>query len=221
MMQLVDRVEKRRFIGREFVLWLWFESEVFEATLHTKEQGDFGLWIEKEILLSAGAETTRIKGSTPAHAREAKEALGLGKLPERASFRVSLGEREASFSLKAEPLSLSGLSLPTVLGGGDEAAPGELGAPKQGRPKMRRTTVDQDAERDRDNQAEAFYERMMLTREIEALIEALYRDFLALRLSDTWDALVVPALRAWSRGKAVDADKYRAARTRAIPTKRR
>jgi transposase-like protein len=86
---------------------------------------------------------------------------------------------------------------------------------------MRRTTVDQDAERDRDNQAEAFYERMMLTREIEALIEALYRDFLALRLSDTWDALVVPALRAWSRGKAVDADKYRAARTRAIPTKRR
>ena len=41
-MQLVDRIEKRRFVGREFVLWLWFESELFDATLSTKEHGEFG-----------------------------------------------------------------------------------------------------------------------------------------------------------------------------------
>ena len=31
-----ERIELRRFVGRELLLWLWFESEVFEATLETK-----------------------------------------------------------------------------------------------------------------------------------------------------------------------------------------
>jgi hypothetical protein len=215
-MQLVERIEKRRFIGRELLLFLWFESEMFEATLSTKEHGDFGFWIEKEILLSSGKETTRIKGGTPAHAREAKEALRLGKLPERATFHLSLGEREATFSIKAEPLALAGLKLPTVLDkGGDEPAPGELGAPKGGRPKMRRTSVEQDREAESDARNEAFYERMVLTREVEVLIEALYRDFLVLRLGPAWEATVMPALRAWAAGEEVDAERYRAARTRA------
>ena len=42
-MQLVDRIERRRFVGREFLVWLWFESELFDATLSTKEHGSFGL----------------------------------------------------------------------------------------------------------------------------------------------------------------------------------
>ncbi len=57
-MDLVDRVEKRRFVGREFLLWLWFESEVFDATLSTKKHGSFGLWIEKQIILTSGKEST-------------------------------------------------------------------------------------------------------------------------------------------------------------------
>lgn len=221
-MQLVDRIEKRRFVGREFVLWLWFESELFDATLSTKEHGEFGFWIEKEILLSSGKETTRIKGGTPAQAREAKEALQLGKMPERASFHLSLGEREAGFALKAEPLSLSGLKLPTVLGENEgRAAPGELGAVAPSRPKRRRTTVEQDAEAASDKDSEAFFERMALTREVEVLLEALYRDFLALRLSDAWDVFVVPAIRSWAAGKKVDEPRYRAARAKALPTKKR
>ena len=31
-MNLADRIEKRLFVGRELLLWLWFESELFEAT---------------------------------------------------------------------------------------------------------------------------------------------------------------------------------------------
>src|SRR5689334_1046460 len=103
-MQIVDRIEKRRFVGREFLLWLWFESEVFEATLTTEKHGAFGLWIENQLLLSSGKESTRIKGGTPAGSREAKEALLAGKLPETATFRLTFRDRDIAFTLKAERL---------------------------------------------------------------------------------------------------------------------
>lgn len=220
-MQLVDRIEKRRFIGRELLLWLWFESEVLDGTLPTSAHGDVGLWIEREVLLSSGKELTRVKGAAPALGRDAKEALLAGKLPERASLKVSIGEREASFTLKAETLALSGLRLPAVLDEGDAPAPGELGAKAPRRGRARRTTVEEDQDRERDAAALAFQERMTLTREIEALLEGLYADFLALRLDAQWDRLVVPAMQTWASGGRVDAERYlrlrRAATRRARP----
>src|SRR3954447_6441950 len=125
-MQLSERIEQRRFVGREFLLFLWFESEIFDATLSTKEHGSFGLWIERQLVLSAGKEVTRIKGATPANHREAKEALLRGKLPEVAGLHLSWREQDTNFVLKAEHMALSGLSLPTVLGGAEEEEPSPL-----------------------------------------------------------------------------------------------
>ena len=217
-MQLADRIEKRRFVGREFLLWIWCESEIFDATLSTKEHGSFGMWIERQIVLSAGKEVTRIKGTQPAAGREAKEAIRRGKLPETAGSHLSLGERETTFTLKAEQLSVAGLSLPTVLGGADDEAPRLLDEPS-GRPppKKRREGSDR-----ADAGHEVFYERMQLTTDFEAVIASLYRDFLALRLGIAWSTVVVPVLRAWAAGEAVDADAYRDARAAALrgPTKR-
>jgi hypothetical protein len=216
--QLVDRIEKRRFVGREFLLWLWFESEAFEATLSTKEHGTFGLWIEKHVILSAGKEATRIKGTYPARSREAKEALALGKLPEAAGVHLSLGDREITFTLKAERLALSGLTLPTVLKGGDGDESVSL-APR--RPPAargrKRATAERARESESDEKHESFYERMRLTREVEVLVEALYRDFLVLRLGATWKGAVEPALVQWVRGDTVpDAGRYRKARNAAL-----
>jgi hypothetical protein len=214
--QLVDRVEKRRFVGREFLLWLWFESEAFEATLSTELQGTFGLWIEKQLVLSVGKEATRIKGTFPAANREAKEALALGKLPEAAGLHLSLGDREVTFTLKAESLALSGLALPTALG--DESEPSArtpIEPPR--RPKRgKRSTVEAEQERESDERHESFYERMMLTREVEALVEALYEDFLALRLGEAWGAVIEPALASWVRGVKIDPDRYRKSRDTAL-----
>lgn len=217
-MQLVDRIEKRRFVGRELLLWLWFESEVLDATLPTAAHGDVGLWVERELLLSNGKEQTRVKGAAPALGRDAKEALLAGKLPERASFKLSLGERDATFTLKAETLAISALRLPAVLDDGDAPAPGELGAKAPRRGRLRRTTVDEDRDAERDAAALAFQERMQLTREVEALLESLYADFLALRLGAPWDSLVVPAMRTWASGGRVDAERY--LRARLAATKR-
>jgi len=76
---------------------------------------------------------------------------------------------------------------------------------------LRRKRAAQPEEVD-DEQHEAFYERMNLTREVEGLLEALYAEFLALRLSPVWGAEVLPMMRAWARGSAVDVERYRTIR---------
>jgi hypothetical protein len=209
-MQQVDRIEKRRFVGREFLFWLWFESEVFGATLATRKHGPFGLWLERKLVLSAEKESTRITAALPGAGREAKEALLRGQLPQSAGIRIAWRETETSFVLNAEQLSLSGLKLQTALGKDEEAPSPLLEEMKGGGRKRKQAPALPD---ESDVTREAFYERMRLTQELEALLEALYADFVALRLSSLWASAVVPAARAWAQGRDVDADAYRRART--------
>jgi len=209
-MQLVDRIEKRRFVGREFLLWLWFESELFEGTLRTREHGSFGFWVERQIVLTAGVEGTRIKGPLPAAGREAKESLRRGKLPESAGFHLVAGNAETSFTLKADRLAISGLKLPTVLGRAEDVPPQLLDAPRRMVKRKREDAARREA-RESDESHEAFYERMGLTRDLEGRLEVLYRDFLAIRLGDAWKR-VVPVMRAWARGDEVDVEAYVRAR---------
>lgn len=216
-MELADRVELRRFVGRELLLWLWFESEIFDATLETAAHGSFGMWVEGRLVLSEGREVTTIRGSLPGHHREAKESLLRGKLPELAGLHLSWADKDATFVLKAESLAIASLVLPTVLGKAEDASPlpADPLAPKRP-PKRRRTTAAQDELEAADEEHETFYERMHLTREVEEIVEALYGDFLALRLGEAWDGMVVPALGAWARGAELDEDAYRRARVRAL-----
>jgi hypothetical protein len=205
--QLVDRIEKRRFVGREFLLWLWFESELFDATLRTDAHGSFGLWLEKRLTLSVEKRSTRIVGPSPGFGREAKEALLAGQLPESAGIRIALRETETGFSIKAETLAIGGLKLATVLDRKEEREPDLVREMKgqKGKKKGKKREVDDDAH-------ELFYERMQLTAEIEEIVEALYGDFRALRLSERWNDQIVPCLRAWARGESVDAEAYSALR---------
>jgi hypothetical protein len=216
-MQLADLVEKRRFVGRELLLLLWMESELFEGTLATREHGSFGLWIEKKLVLSVGAESTRITGAMPGLGREAKEALLRGQLPELAGIRIARDEDETSLVLAGESFALRGLKLQTQLGADAEAVTGdlvdEMAGRTRGKPKKKRS--DDDAEDDDT----AFYERMTMTRSVEGLLATLYREFLELRLSRRWQSVVVPTLQRWAEGQAVDADAYRAARQVKSPRK--
>jgi hypothetical protein len=218
-MQLIDLVEKRRFVGREFLLLLWMESELFEATLSAPAQGsfegaDFGLWIEKKLVLSAGEESTRITAPMPGLGREAKEALLRGQLPEAAGVRIAWKDDETSLAIDAESFALRGLKLRTLLdkGGGEEAFTGDLvdeiaGRRRPGKPKRKAADeVDEAAEE------AAFHERMTMTRELEDLLAALYREFLTLRLGPRWDAVIVPTLRRWAAGQEIDAYAYKQAK---------
>ena len=205
-LDLVDRIELRRFVGRELLLWLWFESEVFEATLSTAKHGPFGFWLEGRLVLSEGREVTTIKGGMPGHHREAKESLLRGKSPELAGVHLTFGDHDVRLALKGEALAIAGLVAPTPE---KEEKPAIEAMAEGARPKTTKKKESADAH-------DGFYARMQLAHEVEGVIEALYRDFLTLRLSDAWSSHVLPAIEAWVAGEEVDGDSYEAIRKRTL-----
>lgn len=219
---LADRIELRRFVGRELLLWLWMESELFDATLSTKEHGDFALWVEGRLVLDSGHESTVIKGGTPGHHREAKESLLRGKSPARAGLHLTFGDHDCALTLRGDTLAIAGLAAPRREK--SEAVATEGVAPLDAAPARRKAKPKDDeraAEEAAFREHERFYDRMAFARAVEELLEALYRDFLALRLSPTWDSTVVPALEAWATGDEVDVERYRAAKDRGLSRTRR
>jgi hypothetical protein len=119
-MELLDLIEGRRFMGREFIVWLWFESEMQETNLEPTGVDPVSMWLEAQITLVLEKEESRLKGAIPASWPEAKEALRQGKLPKEAKMRLVRGDREYAWTLKADSLALSGLKLPTQLKKNDE-----------------------------------------------------------------------------------------------------
>jgi hypothetical protein len=66
---------------------------------------------------------------------------------------------------------------------------------------------------------EVFYERMRLLEELETTLEALWSDFLTLRLSEAWPTAIVPMLRRFAREERVDAGAYLSAKRRGLGKK--
>jgi hypothetical protein len=218
-MQLVDRIEKRRFVGREFLLWLWFESELFDATLATRTHGEIGLWLESRLMLSQQKESTRMIAPSPGLGIEAKAALRRGQLPESAGIRIFYKDAETRLTLNAERLAITGLRLATVLDQKEEAQPMDLVAELLGgqrKGKSKKQSAEAQAELEAEQDAEVFYERMRLTTEIEEILGALYQDFLTLRLHNSWNLQVVPLLRSFAAGEELDAEAYSALRRKLI-----
>ena len=173
--------ETRRFLGREFLAWLWFESELFEQRFSIAEFGDCEVWLERSITLESNGEReiekSKLTGEAPSGRPEAREALRQGKLPTQAKLVVKRGEQDFSLVLDADTLGLSGVKIPALLkGDGDDP----------------------------------FYERIQLIEELEGAVESLYRAFLLLRLDPSWGRAVMPAIRAWMREDEDDAlEAYR------------
>ena len=107
----------RAFLGREFLTWLWFKSETQNHKLTIGKYGSFHLYIDDKIVLSSTSGSVRensLKGGTPAYAFEAGSALGTGKLVHEAKFILQDSERQWSFSLLGDDLSLRTVRLPTI-----------------------------------------------------------------------------------------------------------
>jgi hypothetical protein len=114
-MDLVDLIEKRRFVGREFLVFLWFESELFEGLIPVEGFGPCELRLEGMLTLSEGREQARLKGASPSGEPEAHQALRQGKLPVQARIRVTAGELEYVFAFNADTLAVAGVKIPAVV----------------------------------------------------------------------------------------------------------
>jgi hypothetical protein len=176
-MDLVERVENTRFLGREFLVWLWFKSELHEAEFSRPDGSPFELWLDSQLGMRFMYEPTEriaFKGVAPAARVEAKLALQRGWLPVKARICVTLDTKDFSFVFEADALAKTAVKLPML------------------------TESDSD---------ERFFERMHLLELLDELLNEQYSEFLQLRRSVVWDPELAPAIVAWTRGEPTLSEK--------------
>lgn len=117
-MKPLELMEQGRFLGEEFLLWLWMRSMTQGGT--SGEEGDgSGLFLDDQIqLASERGEVKQIslaKGN-PSECREAFEALSRGMRPVKVKIRILSGDLEWVGTLDAGQLRLSTLKMPPSTG---------------------------------------------------------------------------------------------------------
>jgi hypothetical protein len=165
---MMERVETTRFLGNEFLTWLWFTSETAEGRVKLGAKKELELWLDRSLELRSrveGSERLTLQGMAPTATPEARQALKQDKLPHKARINVRVDEQDFAFVLTAPMFALSAATLPAVLS-------------------------KQDAD-------EMFLERMRLLEQLENALDALYAKFLRGRLSSKWSTQLLPALHAW------------------------
>lgn len=112
-MGMLELIQQKSFIGREFLTWLWFLSETQGAC----DAGEMRVEIELlgPILLEAhygDARAQTLKGDAPGTAPEARTALLEGKKLRRGKFKLAVGDNDWTCTLDGDTLQLSGLNMP-------------------------------------------------------------------------------------------------------------
>lgn len=169
-MDLVDRIETTRFLGNEFLLWLWFAGDVTGGRHELGDGGVVEVSLESQLKLTdplSARESISMRGEDPFGSPEADQALKNGKLPAKVLVRLKQGETEWIATLNGPALALSGIKLPALL---DEAAD------------------------------EPLFERLRLLEQLDDLVHELYRQFLSVRLSPSWASELLPAMQSWVAG---------------------
>jgi hypothetical protein len=179
-MQLLEKVRETQFLGREFLVWLWFRAETDRGLFDLGGKGTAELWFDGKITLQSenerGAETIICAGTT-SYMKEARFALAEDKEVVQATVKLVIGDNQWSFVLDSTWMNFSTFKPPKVV---------------------------QDRGEDPDGM---FYEKMFLIEEAVSAMDEIYSSFIELRLSSEWADKERPALVKWiSEGKYSVAD---------------
>ena len=173
-MDLVDIISEKRFLGQEFLTWLWYKSEERGGTIFLPGAGDIQVVFEKHMLLESGAgeslEKLICKG-LQSELREARTGLRMGKKLEQARIYLAKGDYEWRLTLGATLFEFRNVSLPRTLSPNEEAAD----------PMAREAKV---------------LERIGMSEEAMHTVDELFRMFLKARISGDWQHELA-ALRQW------------------------
>lgn len=173
---LLARVESTRFLGAEFLLWLWLRAEIVNKPIPLPELGDFEVWLDNQITLQSDIdpnERVTVRGAAPSGSPEAREAVRAQKFPVRARIAIRNEERDFACVLVAHRFAVSGGKIPAVLS------------------------------KDTDD---AFQERMTLVERLCQSLDALYAAFLRDRLSPIWKEAWEPTIVCWAEDEPVPSD---------------
>ncbi len=169
-MQLMERVKGSEFLGREFLVWLWFKGEVDEGRFDLGEAGPVELWFDRKIVLQSetdeGTEKIACSGDNP-HLKEARFALTENKHITEAMLKMMIGDNEWSFVLDSTWLNFKSFKTPKVMMDKDEDPDG------------------------------IFYEKFFLIEQAVNAMDAIFGIFVKLRTSPQWETEERPALHKW------------------------
>src|SRR5690606_37877661 len=115
---LVERVETTRFVGSEFLVWLWFKTELFETELELEDGTELSVWLDSQLLMKSSSdagERIQFTGVAPSSTSEGKLARRLGKLPVRARVCLRTDPEDWSCVYDAETFSFGSVKLPAQL----------------------------------------------------------------------------------------------------------
>ncbi|MDZ7695859.1 MAG: hypothetical protein U5R49_02670 [Deltaproteobacteria bacterium] len=94
-MTLLDKARKTEFLGREFLLWLWFRSETERGIFDLRDEGQAEVWFDGKITLQSesdrGVDIITCAGEA-AYMREARLALSMEKDITRAALKLTMGK---------------------------------------------------------------------------------------------------------------------------------
>lgn len=113
-MKHMEMIEQGRFLGEEFLLWLWMRGFTDGGT--SGHGGDTSAcFIDDEVVLVTewgDVKELSLRKGNPQESMEAFEALSRGMRPSRAKIRVLAGDLEWVFMLSAAQLEISAMKLP-------------------------------------------------------------------------------------------------------------
>lgn len=168
-MDLVDLIKEKRFLGQEFLTWLWFYCERNSGLIDVKGIGGTEIWFEEQMVLDSGNESITCKGGSLSFA-EARTAVREGKKISKVRLRAALDGQEYRLTLNAETLEITGLRLPRTLELSEEEDTGIAGR---------------------------FLDRVAMINEITDLIDGLFTQYLGLRLTELWPERELKDFRRW------------------------
>jgi len=101
--------------GRDFLLWLWFCSEMRGGIANIPTVGEVAYMIEGPLTLeleAIGAFETTLRKGDPTRGAEVRTALQSAKKPKKTKVKFVCGKQEWDFSLNADDFIFRGLKLP-------------------------------------------------------------------------------------------------------------
>ncbi len=171
-MDLVDLMTEKRFLGQEFLTWLWFKSEERGGTVALTND-DIVLVFEQHILLESGEGESHervVCQGKQSELQEARTALAMGKKLEQARMRMAKGDYEWRISMSGSLLEYRNVRPPKTM----TAAEDKDEAAREGR----------------------ILDRIGLLEEAIRTMDELFQLFLQTRLSTGWEE-ERNRIRAW------------------------
>lgn len=164
-MDLVEIAEEKRFLGQEFLTWLWWKSEERGGSVAVSDRGDIQVVFEKHMLLESGEGESIEKlicSGLQAELQEARTGLQVGKKLEQARIQLTHDSYQYNFTLTGATMDFRSVRLPKTA----------------------------DTEKENSQQPEEIegmmLERIFLFEELVRIVHELFKMFLQVRVGTEW-----------------------------------